>query len=64
MIVAIHRVFYPILMATAQTSLPGTKFVGLTCNVAHANRILRTQHKYQDRTWILKTHDQFVAVPD
>lgn len=61
-IVAIHGVFAPTLMATTQTSLPGTKFVGLTYDVARSNRLLGTQDKYQDRTWILMTHDQFVAV--
>ena len=61
-IVAIHGVFAPTLMATTQTSLPGTKFVGLTYDVARSNRLLGTQDKYQDRTWILMTHDQFVPV--
>ena len=56
-IVAIHRAMVPTLR-----SLPGTKFVGLAYDVALSNRLLRTQDKYQDRTWILRTHDQFVAV--
>lgn len=49
-------------MALAVKSLPGTKFVGLVYDVARSNRLLRTQDKYQDRTWILMTHDQFTAV--
>jgi len=56
-IVAIHRAMVPTLR-----SLPGTKFVGLAYDVALSNRLLRTQDKYQDRTWVLMTHDQFVAV--
>ena len=56
-IVAIHRAMAPTLR-----SLPGTKFVGLAYDVALSNRILRTQDKYQDRTWILMTHDRFVPV--
>jgi hypothetical protein len=56
-VVAIHRAMAPTLR-----SLPGTKFVGLAYDVALSNRLLRTQDKYQDRTWILMTHDQFVVV--
>jgi len=56
-IVAIHRAMAPTL-----GSLPGTKFVGLDYNVALSNRLLHTQDKYQDRTWILMTHDRFVPV--
>ena len=56
-IVAMHRAMAPTLR-----SLPGTKFVGLAYDVALSNRLLRTQDKYQDRTWILMTHDQFVPV--
>jgi hypothetical protein len=56
-ILAIHRAMAPTL-----GSLPGTKFVGLAYDVARSNRLLRTQDKYQDRTWILMTHDQFVPV--
>jgi len=57
-ILAIHRAMAPTLR-----SLPGTKFVGLSHDVARSNHILRTQDKYQDRTWILMTHGQFVPVP-
>jgi hypothetical protein len=56
-LVAIHRAMGPTLR-----SLPGTKFVGLNYDVAYSNRLLRTQDKYQDRTWILMTHDRFGPV--
>ena len=49
-------------MRHSLVSLPGTKFVGLAHNVAHSNRLLATQDKYQDRTWIIMTHNHFGPV--
>lgn len=62
--IRIYDVLVAILRAMAGTlrSLPGTKFVGLAYDVALSNRLLRTQDKYQDRTWILMTHHQFGPV--